>query len=80
MFDSLGDLGKLKDKAEEIAGEHGEAISDGLEKAGDLIDEKTDGRHSEQIDTAVDKAQGLLDRLAESAGNNGAQDKDRPAE
>ena len=81
MFDNLGDLGKLKDKAEEIAEEHGEAISDGLEKAGELVDEKTGGKHSEQIDGAVDKAQALLDRLAENAGNAGNADgKDRPAE
>jgi hypothetical protein len=81
MFDDLRDLGKLKDKAEEIAEEHGDKISDGLEKAGDLIDEKTDGKHSDQIDTAVDKAQGLLDRLAENAGSAGNADgKDRPAE
>ncbi|WP_427920258.1 antitoxin [Streptomyces sp. cg40] len=77
MFDNLGDLGKLKDKAEEIAEEHGDTISDGLEKAGELVDEKTGGKHSEQIDTAVDKAQGLLDRLAESARD--ADGKDRPA-
>ncbi|MGW3100847.1 antitoxin [Streptomyces sp. NPDC001100] len=84
MFDNLGDLGKLKDKAEEIAGEHGDTISDGLEKAGELVDEKTGGRHSEQIDGAVDKAQALLDRLAENAGNAGrtgnSEGKDRPAE
>ncbi|WP_406455258.1 antitoxin [Streptomyces sp. NBC_01622] len=58
--------------------EHGDTISDGLEKAGELVDEKTGGQHSEQIDSAVDKAQGLLDRLAESAGN--ADGKERPAE
>ena len=78
MFDNLGDLGKLKDKAEEIAEDHGDKIADGLEKAGDLIDEKTDGKHSEQIDTAVDKAQRLVERLAEDAdahANEGGDDK-----
>ena len=74
MFDNLGDLGKLKDKAEEIAEDHGDKIADGLEKAGDLVDEKTDGKHSEQIDTAVDKAQRLVERLAEDA-NKGGDDK-----
>ncbi|MFD4559183.1 antitoxin [Streptomyces sp. NPDC058469] len=67
MFDNLKDLGKLKDKAEEIAEDHGDKIADGLEKAGDLIDEKTDGKHSAQIDTAVDKARGLVEKLAEDA-------------
>ncbi|MEV8537730.1 antitoxin [Streptomyces sp. NPDC051572] len=69
MFDNLGDLGKLKDKAEEIAEEHGDKIADGLEKAGDVVDEKTDGKHSEQIDTAVDKAQDLVERLAAQAAD-----------
>ncbi len=69
MFDNLRDLEKLKDKAEEIAEDHGDKIADGLEKAGDLLDEKTDGKHSEQIDTAVDKAQELVDRLAAQAGD-----------
>lgn len=78
MFDNLPDLEKLKDKAEEIAEEHGDRISDGLEKAGDLVDEKTDGKHSEQIDTAVDKAQALLERLAQNAENTDG--KDRSAE
>ncbi|WOX12214.1 MULTISPECIES: antitoxin [unclassified Streptomyces] len=74
MFDNLGDLGKLKDKAEEIAEEHGDKIADGLEKAGDLVDEKTDGKHSEQIDTAVDKAQDLVERLAAQAAEGGKKD------
>ena len=74
MFDNLGDLGKLKDKAEEIAEEHGDKIADGLEKAGDLVDEKTDGKHSEQIDTAVDKAQDLVERLAAQAAEGERKD------
>lgn len=74
MFDNLGDLGKLKDKAEEIAEEHGDKIADGLEKAGDLVDEKTEGKHSEQIDTAVDKAQDLVERLAAQAAEGGKKD------
>jgi hypothetical protein len=78
VFDNLGDLGKLKDKAEEIAEDHGDKIADGLEKAGDLIDEKTDGKHSEQIDMGVDKAQRLVERLAENAdahAKEGSDDK-----
>ena len=74
MFDNLGDLGKLKDKAEEIAEDHGDKIADGLERAGDLVDEKTDGKHSEQIDTAVDKAQDLVARLAAQAGEGAKKD------
>jgi len=62
MFDALKNL---KDKAEEIAEQHGDKISDGLEKAGDFIDDKTGGKHSGAIDTAVDKAQGFVEKLGE---------------
>ncbi|MCI3277969.1 antitoxin [Streptomyces cylindrosporus] len=68
MFESLKNL---KDKAEDVAEAHGEAIGDGLEKAGDLIDEKTDGKYGDQIDTGVDKAQALVERLGEQARESG---------
>ncbi|MGW3210214.1 antitoxin [Streptomyces sp. NPDC001135] len=66
MFDALKNL---KDKAEDIAEAHGDKIAEGLEKAGDLIDDKTGGKHSDTIDTAVDKAQDLVEKL----GENGAE-------
>ena len=62
MFDALKNL---KDKAEDLAEAHGEKISDGLEKAGDFIDDKTDGKHSDKIDTAVDKAKDYVEKLGE---------------
>ncbi|MFD5972967.1 antitoxin [Streptomyces bacillaris] len=62
MFDALKDL---KDKAEDLAEAHGDKISDGLEKVGDFIDDKTDGKHSDKIDTAVDKAQDYVQNLGE---------------
>ena len=62
MFDALKNL---KDKAEDLAEAHDDKISDGLEKAGDFIDGKTDGKHSDKIDTAVDKAQDYVEKLGE---------------
>lgn len=55
----------LKGKAEELAEGHEEQISGGLDKLGDLIDDKTNHEHSEHIDTGVDKAQDLLRDLAD---------------
>ncbi|MGW1051461.1 antitoxin [Streptomyces sp. NPDC002521] len=66
MFDALKNL---KDKAEDIAEKHGDKIAVGLEKAGDVIDERTGGKHGDTIDTAVDKAQDLVEKL----GENGAE-------
>ncbi|MER5185589.1 antitoxin [Streptomyces sp. NPDC002896] len=56
----------LKDKAEDLAKAHGDKISEGLEKAGDLIDDKTDGKHNDKIDTAVDKAQDYVEKLGKT--------------
>jgi hypothetical protein len=64
MFESLKNL---KDKAEDIAEAHGEAIGEGLEKAGDIVDERTDGTYGDQIDTGVEKAKELVERLREQA-------------
>lgn len=62
MFDALKNL---KEKAEDLAEAHSDKISDGLEKVGDFIDDKTGGKHSDKIDTAVDKAQGFVEKLGE---------------
>ncbi|QIY74711.1 antitoxin [Streptomyces sp. RLB1-33] len=62
MFDNLKNL---KDKAEELAEAHGDTISDGLEKAGDIVDDKTDGKYTDKIETGVDKAQEYVEELGE---------------
>ncbi|WP_374986666.1 antitoxin [Streptomyces fradiae] len=74
MFDSLKNLTNLqnltalkdlKDKAEDLAATHGETIAQGLEKAGDFVDARTDGRYGDRIEAGVDKAQSLVERLGE---------------
>jgi hypothetical protein len=62
VFDNLKNL---KDKAEELAEAHGDTISDGLEKAGDIVDDKTDGKYTDKIETGVDKAQEYVEELGE---------------
>lgn len=44
-------------KAKEFADKHDEQVDQGLEKLGDLIDDKTGHKHSAHIDRAVDEAQ-----------------------
>ncbi|MET8978115.1 antitoxin [Streptomyces sp. NPDC004539] len=65
MFEGLKNLKGLKDKVEDLAEEHGDKISAGLEKAGDFIDDKTGGKHGDKIDTAVDKAQDYIEKLGQ---------------
>jgi MT0933-like antitoxin protein len=45
------------DKAKDFADQHDEQVDQGLEKAGDQLDERTGGQHSEQIDKGVDQVQ-----------------------
>ncbi len=37
----------------------------GVEKAGDMIDEKTDGKFADKVDMAQDKAEDILDQQAD---------------
>ncbi|MBD0711835.1 MULTISPECIES: antitoxin [unclassified Streptomyces] len=62
MFDQLKDL---KDKAMDLAAEHGDVVAQGLEKVADLVDDKTDGKYSEKIDAGVEKAKDFLEDLEE---------------
>ncbi|MBM7440093.1 antitoxin [Streptomyces sp. HB132] len=61
-------LKNLKDKADDLAEEHGDKIVGGLEKLGGFVDDKTDGKHSDRIDSAVDTAQDYIGKLGERKG------------
>ncbi len=47
----------LMDKAKDMADQHDEQVDQGLEKAGDQIDQRTGDKYSAQIDKGVDEAQ-----------------------
>jgi MT0933-like antitoxin protein len=51
------DMGGFMDKAKDFADQHDEQVDQGLEKAGDVADQRTGGGHTEQIDRGVDRAQ-----------------------
>lgn len=53
----------IGDKVGGVVDKFGSQIRQGLEKAGQVIDEKTGGKYSDQIDTGVDKAGDALDGL-----------------
>lgn len=57
FMDTLkGKLGMSKDKAGDLAQQHGDKVDQGLDKAGETADSKTGGKHGDQIDSGVDKA------------------------
>lgn len=52
----------LFDKAKDLASEHGDKLETLVDKAGDVVDDKTGGKHAEHVDKVQDA---LRDRLAD---------------
>jgi hypothetical protein len=53
----------IKDKGQDLVDNHGEQVDQGIDKAGDLVDQHTGGGHSGQIDQGEDKLRDGLDKL-----------------
>ena len=53
-----------KDKAQDLVGEHGDKVKDGLDKAVGFVDEKTGGTHTDKIEGVAEKAKDGLDKIA----------------
>jgi hypothetical protein len=60
------------DKAKDAVSEHSEQIDTGIDKAGDLVDEKTEGKYVGQVDQGQEMAK---DKLRDFA----ADEPDQPA-
>lgn len=59
----------LKDwfgKGKKMAAENKDKVKEGIEKAADVVDEKTGGQHSEHIDKGKKAAKDLVEGLDES--------------
>ena len=56
----MPDLGGLADKAKNMASGHEDTVNQGIDKAGDTVDEKTGGKFEGQVDQGQDA---LRDRL-----------------
>ena len=52
-------MGFLDDarQGKDVLDEHDDQVDDAIEKAGDLVDDKTDGKYADQVDQAQDFAQ-----------------------
>jgi antitoxin protein of toxin-antitoxin system len=60
---AMGFLDKLKSKATETVDKHGGKITQGLDKAGELVDKKTGGKHHDKIEKGKSSAKDALDKL-----------------
>ena len=57
------------DKAKEFAGKNPDKVQSGIDKAGDMFDEKTGGKHAQHTDKVQDKAGDYLT----GGGNNATE-------
>ncbi|MFI5807997.1 antitoxin [Streptomyces sp. NPDC051561] len=57
-------LAPAKEKAADLAQQHGGKIEQGLDKAAQAVDSKTKGKYSSQIQSGTGKAKGALDRIS----------------
>jgi hypothetical protein len=55
------------DKAKDLLSEHADKVDDGIDKLGDLIDDKTGGEHADKVDVAQEKLKEQLDQLDDQA-------------
>ena len=59
----MGFLNDIKGKLTGAVDSQGDKIAAGLDKAGELIDDKTGGKFGDKVDLGVDKAKDALDGL-----------------
>lgn len=64
----MGLLDDLKGKAQGLIDGNEEAIKEGIDKAGDFVDDKTGGKFAEQVDAV----QGAASTFVNSQGGQGA--------
>jgi hypothetical protein len=85
--DDKGGANALKDKAQQMAGSSGvgNAADQGLEKAGQTLDDKTGNKYSDQVGNGVNKAKDVAGQKlgqpdAPADGNGQAQQPDQPTQ
>lgn len=52
-------------KTKDTAVDNNDTVNEGVDKAADVADDKTEGKYSEHIDTGADKAKDVVDGLSD---------------
>jgi hypothetical protein len=59
----MGGFDSIKDKVTELVDGQGQAVGEGVDKAGDLVDDRTGGQYADKVDLGQEKAKDALDGL-----------------
>jgi hypothetical protein len=57
----MGMMDNMKDKAQDAAGQHGDKIDQGIDKAGEQAKQKAGDEHGEQIDQGAERAKDAVE-------------------
>jgi hypothetical protein len=55
----------IMDKVRSMFGQHADKAETGIEKAGDVVDDKTGGKYESQVDKGQDAARDALGKLSD---------------
>lgn len=69
---------ELKQRAGEMARDHGDKIDQGIDKAAGYADRATKGKYSDKIDGAAGKAKDAADRLGDEGPGPDGTPRKRP--
>jgi hypothetical protein len=64
----------IVDRVKEMFGQHPDKAKQGVEKAGDMADERTGGKHADKTDKAQEKGSDYIDQQGQE-GDQGPQSK-----
>lgn len=59
----------IVDKVKQMLGQHPGQAKKGVDKTGDMLDDKTGGKHADKVDKAQEKADDFIDRSGEPGGD-----------
>ncbi|KAB2388575.1 MULTISPECIES: antitoxin [Actinomadura] len=65
------------DKVKEMLGQHSDQAKKGVDKAGDMFDQKTGGKYADKVDKVQDKGNDYIDRSSEG-GTGGEAGPNEP--
>ena len=61
----------LLDKVKGMLGQHADKVDDGIDRGGDVVDERTGGKHAAHVDKAQDAAKDALRKPDGEGGGGG---------
>ncbi|WP_396445262.1 antitoxin [Actinomadura sp.] len=61
----------IVDKVKQMLGQHSDKAKEGVERAGDMFDQRTGGKHAGKVDKAQEKAGDYIEREGGQGGAAG---------